>query len=394
MRSFYKLLTVVVIIAIGVVIARVLIMTKPAAKKRPVSIAAPLVEYIEVSPQSHRITIETTGTVIPAREVAVQPQVTGVVVWTSPSFVPGTLVKAGEVLVRIDPRDYELAVVQHQASLTKAQVDLETEQGRAEVASREWELLQGDVEYTQAGRNLALRKPQLENARAGIEAARSALKKAELDLERTVVKAPFNAVITSENVDTGQLISRGVTIANLAGSDNFRVQASLNINELAWIDVPGVNAGKGSQARVIQLFGAESNNHTGEVERLLSQVDAKGRMAWVLISIPDPLAAKKEMPLLLGAYVAVEIAGKTLQNVYVIPNEALRQGERVWLLKEDDTLFVKDIKVVWRQKNEVIVQGLSPQDRLITSRISAPVDGMELRVNGNDDTITRSDGEK
>ena len=394
MRSFYKLLIVVVIIVIGIVIARGLVMTKPEAKRRPVSIAAPLVEYIEVNPQSKEITIDTTGTVIPAREVSLQSQVSGGVVWVNAKLVPGALVKAGEVLVRIDPRDYELAVTQQKVSLTKAQVELETEQGRAEVARREWELLKGDVAYTESGRDLALRKPQLLNARAGIEAARSALKKAELDLERTVIYAPFNAVIINENVDVGQLISRGVTIATLAGSDTFRVQASLNIDELPWIDIPGVNAGKGSKARVIQQFGAERNNHTGEVERLLSQVDAKGRMARVLISVPEPFAAKREMPLLLGAYVNVEIAGKTLQNVYVIQNEALREGESVWLLKENNTLLVKDIQVIWRQRTVVIVEGLSPNDRLITSRISAPVDGMELRINNNNHTAPHANEEE
>ena len=382
------------IITIGIMIARVLVMTKPEAKRRPISIAAPLVEYTQVNPQSQEITIDTTGTVIPAREVSVQPQVSGVVVWMSSRLVPGTLVKVGEELARIDPRDYELAVAQQKASLTKARVDFKTEQGRAEVASREWELLQGDVEYTQSGRDLALRKPQLENARAGIEAARSALRKAELDLERTVIHAPFNAVIISENVDVGQLIFPGVTVATLAGSDTFRVQASLNIDELAWIDVPGVNAGKGSKARVIQLFGAQRSNHTGEVERLLSEVDAKGRMAQVLISVPDPFKSKREIPLLLGAYVSVRIIGKSLQNVYVIPTEALREGDNVWLLEENNTLSVKEIQVVWRQRNVVVVQGLSPEDRLITSRISSPVDGMELRINGNNRTAPHGNEEE
>jgi RND family efflux transporter MFP subunit len=393
-RSFYKLLIVVAIIVIGIVIARGLVMTKPEAKRRPVSIAAPLVEYTRVNPQSKEITINTTGTVIPAREISLQSQVSGVVVWVNSKLVPGALVKAGEVLFRVDPRDYELAVDQQKVSLTRAQVEYETEQGRAEVARREWELLKGDVAYTESGRDLALRKPQLVNARAGIEAARSALKKAELDLERTVIHAPFNAVIISENVDVGQLISPGVAIAALAGSDTFRVQASLNIDEIAWIDIPGVNTEKGSQARIIQLLGDKRNNHAGEVEQLLSGVDAKGRMAQVLISVPEPFAAKREMPLLLGAYVAVEIAGKTLQNVYVIPNEALREDSSVWLLKEGGTLSIKDIQVIWRQRNVVIVEGLSPKDRLITSRISAPVDGMELRINGNNNTIPHASEEE
>jgi len=372
-----------VIILIGIVIARGLIMTKPEAKRRPVSIAAPLVEYVEVSPQSTEITIDTTGTVIPAREVSLQSQVSGVVVWANANLVPGALVKAGDVLVRIDPRDYELAVNQQRVSLTKAQVELETEQGRAEVARREWELLKGDISYTKTGRDLALRKPQLVNARAGVEAAASALKKAELDLERTVIHAPFNAVIMSENVDVGQLVSPGGIIATLAGSDTFRVQASLNSDELTWIDIPGVNAAKGSRARIIQLFGDKKNNHTGEVEQLVSQVEAKGRMAQVLIRVPDPFKGKSEMPLLLGAYVSARIAGKSLEDVYVIQSEALREGDKVWLLTKENTLAIKDVQVVRRQRTEVLVKGLSPRDRLITSRISAPVDGMGLRINGN-----------
>ncbi|HPJ93500.1 MAG TPA: efflux RND transporter periplasmic adaptor subunit [Deltaproteobacteria bacterium] len=393
MRSFYKLLIIIVIIAVGIVIARGLIMTKPEAKRRPVSIAAPLVEYALVVPQSKRITIDTTGTVIPAKEVSLQSQVSGKVVWVNEKLVPGALVSVDDVLVRVDPRDYELAVAQQKVSLTKAQVEYETEQGRAEVARREWELLKGDVEYTESGRDLALRKPQLENARAGIEAARSALKKAELDLERTVIHAPFNAVIMTENVDVGQLISPGVAIATLAGSDSFRVQASVNIDELAWIDIPGVNAEKGSRARIIQLFGGKRNNHTGEVEQLLSEVDEKGRMARVLINVPDPFEGSREMPLLLGAYVSAHIEGKSLDDIYVIPNEALREGEKVWLLTKENTLAIKGIQVVWRQREEVFVQGLSPQDRLITSRISVPVEGMDLRTNGNGDSPQRS-GEK
>jgi RND family efflux transporter MFP subunit len=392
-RSFYKLLIVIVIIAVGIVIARGLVMTKPEAKRRPVSIAAPLVEYTLVKPQSKRITIDTTGTVIPAKEVSLQSQVAGIVVWVNEKLVPGALVSAGDVLVRVDPRDYELAVAQQKVSLTKAQVEFETEQGRAEVARREWELLKGDVEYTESGRDLALRKPQLINARAGIEAARSALKKAELDLERTVIHAPFNAVIMTENVDVGQLISPGVTIATLAGSDSFRVQASLSLDELAWIDIPGVNAEKGSQARIIQLFAGKKNNHTGEVEQLLSEVDEKGRMARVLINVPDPFEGTRETPLLLGAYVSARIEGKSLDDVYVIPNEALREGDKVWLLTTENKLAIKNTHVVWRQRNEVFVQGLSPQDRLITSRISVPVEGMDLRINGNGDS-SHGSGEK
>ncbi|MBN2297075.1 MAG: efflux RND transporter periplasmic adaptor subunit [Deltaproteobacteria bacterium] len=383
MRSFYKVIVFVIIIGIGLAIAMGFIKTKPEAKRRPVSIAAPLVEFVEVYPQSVQIIIEANGTVIPSKEVLLQPQISGVVVWQSPKLVPGSIVKQGETLVRIDPRDYELAVEQQKVTLTRARLELETEQGRAEVARLEWDLLSDDVEYTESGRELALRKPQLANAEAGILAAESALAKAELNLERTVIKAPFNAVILSEHVDVGQYLSPGMIIATLAGSDMFRVQASLNQEELAWIDVPGIHGGNGSSVRIIQREGADMYNHAGEVESLLIDVDEKGRMARLLISVPDPFG---KVPLLLGAYVNVEIAGTTVDDVYVILPEALREGDRVWLLGSENRLDIRNIEVIRRQRNGILVRGLSEKDLVITSRISSPVSGMELRINKDNRT--------
>ncbi len=386
MRSFYKIIVFLIIIGIGLAIAMGFVRTKPEAKRRPVSIAAPLVEFVEVYPQTVQIMVLANGTVIPSKEVSLQPQVPGVVVWQSPKLVPGSVVAQGEVLVRIDPRDYELAVQQQEVSLTRARLELETEQGRAEVARREWDLLADDVEYTEEGRDLALRKPQLANARAGVLAAESALKKAQLDLERTVIRAPFNAVVLQENIDVGQYLSVGKIIATLAGSDMFRVQASLSQEELEWIDIPGIHGGIGSPVQVIQRDGTEMHSREGRIESLLMDVDEKGRMARLFISVPDPLDPEMDMPLLLGSYVKVEIAGKTVEDVYSISPESLREGDRVWLLGSENRLEIRDVEVIRRQRNAIILKGLSGKDRVITSRISSPVSGMELRISRNSTT--------
>ncbi len=392
MRSFYKFLIVVIIIGAGFIILQGLVRTKPQAKRRPVSIAVPVVEVLPLVPVTSRIMITATGLVIPAREVSLQPQVTGVVVWQNPKLIPGSLVREGEELVHIDPRDYELALEQQRSALTKARVELETELGRAAVARREWELLGGEVEVSAAGRDLALRKPQLKNAEAALVAAQSALDKAALDLERTTIRAPFNAVVLGENVEEGQRLSPGTTIATLAGSDSFRVQASVLHEDLAWIDIPGLTMtgspsvgmeASGSRVRVLQRSGETLLNHTGFVERLLRDVDPQGRMARLLIRVPEPLKADGSAPLLLGSYVTLEIAGQEVQEVYVIPREALREDGRVWLLDESDTLEVRQVPIVWRRHDDALVRGLEPGERLITSRIAAPVPGMQLRLNGN-----------
>lgn len=377
MRSFYKFLIVIVIIVFGAAIFAALVKTRPKAEHRPVSISSPLVEVIRVNAGQSRIIVHATGIVIPKHRISLQAQVSGVVVWQNPGLVPGAMIKKGEELVRIDPRDYELAVIQQRANLTKARVGINTEKGRVEVARREWDLLGGDMDVAESGRDLALRKPQLKDAKAVLAAAQSALEKAELNLGRTTIRAPFDAVVLSENVDNGQLVSPGATIAVLAGSTAFWVQAKLPYRDLAWIDIPGADEAQGSAVRVCQGPGGQFS-HTGVVERLLAEVDPRGRMARLLIGVPSPLLPMDRV-LLLGSYVTLEIEGKEVKDVYEIPEEALQEGDCVWLLGDDNTLEIRDVQVIRAQCGKVLVQGLKDNERVICSRISVPVSGMALR---------------
>lgn len=379
MRSFYKFIVVILIIALGLGIAVALIKTKPKAKRRPVSIAAPLVDVILAGNHTEDVVINATGTVIPAREVALQSQVSGSIIWQSSKLVPGALIKEGDEIVRIDDRDYRLALEQQKATLTRAEVDLETEKARIHVAEREWKLLESDIEITDEGRKLALREPQIKNAKANLEAARSALAKAELDLERTVIRSPFNAIILTEMVDVGQIIGPGSIIATLAGSDTFRIQASVPVHQLGWINFPKAETDIGSPVKIIQGTSGLFVVRHGTLERLLGEVDPKGRMARLLINVPDPLGG--EIPLLLGEYLRVEITGRTVDHVAIIPREALREGRFVWLLNDDHTLKMQEVDVIWSRRDDVFVRKLNPGDLIIKNRITTPVEGMALKLN-------------
>ncbi|QTA92751.1 efflux RND transporter periplasmic adaptor subunit [Desulfonema magnum] len=391
MRTFFKFILILLILAAGGFIAKTLIATKPSAKRKPVSIGAPLADVITVQPGAEQVKIIAMGTVVPAKEVVIQPQVSGHIVEISPELMPGGLFKAGDVLMRIDDRDYKIAADQRNAEVARAMMELKLEQGKQATAKREWELLGSEIATTKSGRDLVLRKPHLKKAVASLASARSSLKKAKLDVERTKIRASFNAFVKEKFVDIGQPAGPGTKLVTLVGTDEFWLQISVPVRRLSWISVPGVNATEGSFVTVIQENNAAGSQivRQGKVVRLLGDLDPVGRMARILVAVEDPFDLNtekviKNIPLLLGAYVKVEIQGPELENVFVIPRKALREGEQVWLMTHEKKLSIRKVDVVWRRKDDLLVRGLNSGEHIITSRISAPVEGMELRVSGPD----------
>lgn len=387
MRTFFKFIIILLILGSGVLIAKKLVDTKPTAARKTISIGSPLVEVVTAKSGEKQVTITAMGTVIPAREVVLQPQVSGHIAKASSRLVPGGRFSAGETILHIDDRDYKIAVDQRKADVARALMELKMEKGRQTIAEHEWELLSSEIATTEEGKDLVLRKPQLKKTIAALESARGALRKALLDVERTQIKASFNAFVKEKFVDVGQPVSPGTKLVTLVGTDEFWVQISVPVSRLSWISVPGMNATEGASATVMQESGASGNPVVRQawVARLLGDLDPVGRMARVLVTVEDPFGLNTEtekagIPLLLGAYVKVEIQGPLLDDVFAIPRKAFREGDQVWIMTHEKKLAVKKVNAVWRRKEDVLVVGLNPGDQIITSRISAPVPGMELRV--------------
>lgn len=407
MRTLLKILLVIAIVGIGALTATVLVKTRPEARRRPVSIGTPLVETMRAYPERRETTIVAMGTVVPAREVTLQPQVTGRVVEVSPAFMPGGRFREGETILKIDDRDYEIALEQARAKVSQASVDLKTERGRGAVARKEWDLLGAEIRTTPEGRTLALREPQLENARAALASARSALKKAELDLERTVIRAPFNAFVREKNVDVGQFVSASAPLATLAGTDRFWVRASVPPEKLPELrPADSGDPASASRVRIVQEDRGPSPRPVvrhGRVVRLLGDMEPRGRMARLLVSVDDPLGIESgdadTAPLLVDAFVRVEIEGPEIADAFPLPSRALRDDRRVWTVDDGNRLAFREVEPVWESADEVLVRGLDPGDRVILSGIGAPVAGMELRIgdpgNGTDGIDrARGDGER
>ncbi len=394
-RIVVRIIVPLLVIAVAVLAAGRLIATRSQPKRAPIKNPATLVNVVVAKTGSHRVSVPAMATVTAARRVVIRPEVAGRIVEQCPQLLPGGLCKKGDVLATIDPRDYEFAMQQAQSEVDQAQSELALEQGRQTIAKREWELLGKEVPKSAASQGLALRKPQLAAARARLGAAESRLSFAKLNLERTTIRSPFNAVVAEENAEVGQLVDRATSLATLIGTDAFWLRASIPIGRLRLIALPGADGKGGSKVRVIQVTGdGDEAVRQGRVVRLLSDMDKRSRMARLLIEVDDPLALADgaRTPLLADSRVQVEIEAAPMERVIEISRAALREGGRVWIMDANDQLEMRKVRVAWHAKDTVLVHifdekdgtGIRGDERIVTSLVSAPTPGMALRITDKD----------
>lgn len=381
-RPAIRIILSIVILSIGVGTASYLKNSAPRTQKRPPAKLSPVVQVETVHPSGYQIVIAAMGTVIPKREVVLKSRVSGEIVNIHPEFTEGGFLKKGTKVLQIDPLDYEIALERKKSAVIDAEYALKLELGHQAVAKREWELLKGSQPAQDMEMELALRKPHLDKARAGLAAAEADLKTAMLYLDRTHVMAPFNTMVRSKSVDLGSQVTPQEPLAELVGTDAYRIQASIPIDRLGWIQIPGQVGDPGSIARIIYGQGHE---RTGMVTRLMGDLAAQGRMARILVEVTDPLdrsaSRQDRAPLLIGDYVRVEIQGRKLDRVFQIPRTALRDNSHVWIAGDNQTLEIRQVRPVWRDADIVLLQdGLEPGERLIVSDLPAAVEGMAVQV--------------
>ena len=384
-RNIMRLVICLLLIAAGIVGARLLIATKPKVNRRPPERMAPLVRTSVLQTENYTFSIPAMGTVIPSRETVLEVPVSGEVIYVHSEFTEGGMFAQGTKILQVDPKDYELAVQQKRKALADAEYALKLEQGHQDVARQEWSLLYGDKAVSKGESDLALRKPHLEKVQAEIAAAKAELEQAEINLKRTTLTAPFNALVLNSYVELGSQVSSQKRLADLVGTDTYWVQVSLPIDRLRWVQVPNGDQGAGSE---VDIFYRADNVKTGRVARLLPDLSKEGRMARLLIEVADPLdlqaKGEKQPMLLIGEFVRVSIAGEELHNVYRVPRSALRNDREVWIVDGESKLAIRPVKTIWRDQDTVVFQdGFKSGEALIISDIPAPVAGMDLRVEQN-----------
>ncbi len=379
----------VVVLIIGVVGMRGLIAAKKDPPRRESVKVAPLVEVVRAAPASgQRAIVRGMGTVQPAKVMALTPEVSGRVTEHHAALEPGGRIQTGDVVVQLDPRDYKLAVTRESAMVTRAKAEVDLENGRKAVAEQEWSAMEKQLgrAVSSAGRDLALRGPQGKAVAANVTAARAALSRARLALERTSIVAPFDAFVQTENVEVGQWVGPGTPLASLVGTEHFWVEVSVPVAQLAWLGLDPTSETR-PKATIVQRLGGESTiERSGRVVRALDQLDPLGRMARLLVEVDDPLGLAEDTgagrhPLRIGAYVEVAIEGQVFDKGTTIPRNAVRDGGNLWVVSQDSTLDVRPVEIRWKERDRVVIgTGLVEGDQVVISAMTAPSDGMAVRV--------------
>ena len=368
-------------------------MKKPPEEKAEVD-NTPIVavENITVAPMT--LEVSSYGVVKPKYETTMVAQVSGEIVELSEAFVRGGLVKKGQLLARVDPNDYQAALIDAQANMASARSALEQEVAQGKVAEREWNQIK-DSSPTE----LSLRKPQLAQELARVKAAQASVLRAKRNLQRTEIRAPYDAMIESRAIGLGSFVSTGAQVGKLLGTAIAEIRLPVADNQLQFL----VAQGQLAKVNLTGTYAGKDVQWQARIVRSEGVVDDKSRMSYLVAEVQDPYqlqSTEEENNTMLrfGAYVQAKILGVEIASASVVPRY-LVVNDRIAILDDESKLHYADIDIIRQQGGDVIVaNGLINGDKLIVSALDYPVDGMKLALAGDDnkdqDTTDDSSSEK
>ncbi len=378
----FQVLVVICLLIFGLLGKYLLTSQKSDIKKeKPIS-HAPLVRTVTVETGPKTVVVSGEGTVRPLQEIDIVPEVSGKVIFVAPFFVNGGEFNKDDLLLRIDPEDYELAVTLAQASVKNAESLLKLAKETSEAAKEEWELHSSGASGTaKTPSDLVLKKPQLLAAQAKLEAEKAGLQKAKLNLKRTEIKAPFAGRVSDENIDIGQFLVSGKPVASIYSTEAAEIVIPLEDGKLKWLDVPGfmTDGEDGSLADVHAVIGGLERIWQGTISRAEGRLDARTRMINIVIRVDSPFAERP--PLAPGLFVTVDITGKTISGAAVIDRSVLHENNTVWILEDNNRLVFRQVAVANHMNNSLLINaGLENNDIIITTPLKAVTDGMAVRT--------------
>jgi RND family efflux transporter MFP subunit len=385
MNKKLRIILPLIIIAAGILIAFILIRSRAKVEAEPVSFLPPLVRAATIKLQNYQLFVKSQGIVSPRTESELVSQVAGQVVEVAPQFAPGGFFFKDDILLKVDPRDYEFALSRLKAQVAQAKLRLSQEEGEASIARQEWEKLGSKGEPDP----LVLRIPQLAEAKASYEAAQAALKQAELNLQRTFIIAPYDGRVRIKKVDFGQYVAPGAPIATVYAVDFAEVRLPVSDDEMAFLDCClDYRSSNPSEIKLpVKLkasYAGERYEWKGSIVRVEGEIDPLSHMIHLVARVKDPygqLQRSSRPPLAVGMFVEAEIQGILVKGVAVISRSALRGSDQVLVIDEENKLHFRTIDVLRADFESVIVRsGLKQNERICLSALETVVDGMSVRV--------------
>ena len=366
-------------------LALVAINTQPEEQRRPFNTLAVMAD--RATRDDVVLSITTQGETQPQVEIDLVPEVGGKIVFVSPSFIEGGIFSRGDTLVRIDPADFEVAVVSAQANLANARQVLAREEAEARLAEQDVR----DLGISNASQ-LALRQPQLEQARASVAAAEAEVERARLQLQRTNVRAPFSGRVRSKSADIGQFVAPGTPLGRIFSTDVIQVRLPLTDADLAKIDLPlaFVAPNRESAPRVVlsATIAGEVREWEGRIMRTDASYDRQTRALFAIVEVADPYgagASESGVPLAPGLFVDARVEGRALEDMVVLPRAALRPRNEVYVVDGEGRAEIRTASVVDTDPTRAVIRPgvveagelvvVSPMER---SRIETPLQVLDV----------------
>ncbi|MBF0347609.1 MAG: efflux RND transporter periplasmic adaptor subunit [Magnetococcales bacterium] len=391
MNAFVKTLLAVMVLGGSAAIGLNLLTTAPRPEKKKIPPMVPVVEVIQAQPTHYRIQVPSQGSVTPRTRITLAAQVAGVVMEIDPSLRNGGFFDQGQTLARIDGVDYEHAVTIAAAEVAKARLSLSEARAQADQARRDWK--KSGLDGTPG--DLAVHRPQLEQAQALLAAARARLNQARVDRERTRIQAPFAGRVLEKMVDVGQFVSRGTVIASIYAVDSVEVRLPITDTHAAFLRLPesypGETTPEGPPVTLKGVVGGRMQQWQGRIVRTEGTLDTRTRQLWVIAQIDAPYAraAEGRAPLKVGQHVEATIKGSILKNVFVIPRHALLEDQHLRIVTETMELMTRAVQVAWMDREQaVLTAGLRTGESICLTPLPYAIDGMKVRIHRPETPVT------
>lgn len=390
MRRFFQILLPVLIIVACASLMHKMINNKDEPKRFSPPTPQVRVEATRLQPQDYQVVLETRGTVRPRTQISMIPEIAGRVISISPSLRAGGFFEKGDVLLEIDPGDYEIAVIVAEGTVAQAVATLAEEEARAEQARDNWKRLGKTGEPTP----LVLREPQLKQAQANLAASKAQVAQANRDLERTKIRGPFAGRITEKLVDVGQFISSGTPIAEAYAVDYVEIRLPLRNDDLSFVDLPEsyrndeASDNEGPAVRFVGRLGGIVSDWSGRVVRVEGAIDEQSRQLFVVAQVDDPYRKPEDggLPMKIGLFVDAYVDGKILKDVFVLPRAAVRPSGDLLLIDDNNQLSRQRVEPIFSDEDHIIVAndpegvrgGLKAGQVVCLTPLAYPADGASV----------------
>jgi len=348
-------------------------MKKPPEKKEEKEIL-PLVQVQPASVRSITLDVSSYGLIAPKNQTQLVAQLSGQLVEVSEAFVKGGFVKKGDVLARIDPNDYEAALIEAQATLAQARSALEVERAQGHVAKSEWERIRKNSnEFIPS--ELYLRKPQLAEKLARFKASEATLKRAKRNLERTYISAPYDALIAQRNVSLGSVVSPGSNIGELNSISLAEVRLPVADKDMQYLIKGGIDA----NVVLTTQYAGKDYDWQAKIVRSEGVINQKSRMSYLVAQVQDPYSQHSDFPpLRFGAYVNAKIQGLEINNTTTVARHLVKNN-KIAILSLDNTLTYQVVDILREFDDQIVLSnGLNTGDKVITTALDYPSEGMKL----------------